>query len=166
MVMVLAILSAISIPKPRSGLAGPNITTQWDTVLTESVYTEVGEIVSYGDFNNDGYDDIVGSSPGYGWDRGISRIWLGGYNFNGTLDLVIPSPTADLQRFGFARATGDFNNDGYCDIAISQPYDVGGILLTPLAGYMFLPVIPNSYRIQHTPMTITLSLSQLTVYGR
>jgi len=116
---------------------GPNITTQWDTVLTESVYTEVGEIVSYGDFNNDGYDDIVGSGPGYGWDRGISRIWLGGYNFNGTLDLVIPSPTADLQRFGFARATGDFNNDGYCDIAISQPYDVGGILLTPGRVYVF-----------------------------
>jgi len=115
----------------------PNLTTQWDVQLTESVYTTRGEIVSHGDFNNDGFEDIVGASAGFAFDTGIAWIWLGGNNFNGTVDLVIPAQPGVFEKFGFAKATGDFNNDGFCDVAISQPYSEGGALATPGKVFIF-----------------------------
>ncbi len=116
---------------------GPNLSTQWDVQLTEGVYTTRGEIVSHGDFNNDGYEDLVGSSAGYAFDTGIAWVWLGGSNFNGTVDLVIPAQPGVFENFGFAKATGDFNNDGFCDMAISQPYSEGGALATPGKVFIF-----------------------------
>lgn len=86
----------------------------------------------YGDFNIDGYDDIICSSHDVdGGAHGQAGLWLGGANVNGTMDLRIYEPSNSFyMNFGFAKAAGDFNGDGLCDVAISAPYwGVGGSFL-------------------------------------
>jgi hypothetical protein len=74
----------------------------------------------HGDFNGDGIDDIIGSQYDWGGYSGNACIWLGKAQFNGITDLIFGSPHVGKQ-FGWAKAAGDFNNDGLCDVAISEP---------------------------------------------
>jgi hypothetical protein len=78
-------------------------------------------LMVYGDFNGDGYDDIVASDHRWSLFNGDVVIWLGGQNVNGTYDLRLPAPEIG-SNFGYSKATGDFNGDGLCDLAVSAPY--------------------------------------------
>ena len=83
----------------------------------------VGNPFIFGDINGDGYDDIIGSSfLGTGSYTGEVAIWVGGPNMNGLIDMYL-SPPSDYhyRNFGWAKATGDFNGDGLCDLAVSAP---------------------------------------------
>ena len=78
-------------------------------------------LMVYGDFNGDGYDDIVASDHRWSYFDGDVVIWLGGQNVNGTYDLRLAHPQV-ADNFGYSKATGDFNGDGLSDIAVSAPF--------------------------------------------
>ena len=77
---------------------------------------EFQRCLEHGDFNNDGFEDVVGASFGSGF-----AVWLGKENVNGTADLIIHNP--GYENFGYSLVTGDFNADGYCDIAIAASHE-------------------------------------------
>jgi hypothetical protein len=86
-----------------------------------------GEALAAGDFNQDGYDDLVIGVPGedtsFGNDAGVMMV------LNGTAAGLEASTTiwsrgsqaGDYELFGCALATGDFDNDGYDDLAVGIP---------------------------------------------
>ncbi len=93
-----------------------------------------GRALSAGDLNGDGYDDLAIGIPLedvgnvadagavqvlYGTSRGLSAA------FDQLLDENATSAEGGAQeddRFGYALAIGDFNNDGYADLAVGIPY--------------------------------------------
>lgn len=93
----------------------------------------------YGDFNGDGYDDIVASDHRWSYFDGDVLLWLGGQNVNGTYDLRLAHPQV-ADNFGYSKATGDFNGDGLSDLAVSAPFfwDEGsGYDVTPGKVYIY-----------------------------
>ncbi|MDD3563623.1 MAG: T9SS type A sorting domain-containing protein [Candidatus Cloacimonetes bacterium] len=109
-----------------------DLTAQWDVALPVLSYGGYawGVFVN-GDFNNDGFGDIVTSDYIYGGRDGIAYLWMGGSQFNSTVDLVLYAPPGGVgEWYGYCMATGDFNNDGFCDLAISEPYCASGALWT------------------------------------
>lgn len=92
-----------------------------------------GWSLAAGDFNNDGYDDLAIGAPKedvngddnagyvnvlYGTSNGIDDAY--DQSFHQDTDGISSSTEAD-DHFGFSLATGDFNNDGYADLAIGSP---------------------------------------------
>jgi hypothetical protein len=119
-------------------LGSSNLSSQWDFVIDDIFTTSDGYDLVHGDFNNDGCEDFMGTNYHYGGDDGRAYVWLGGHNPNGTVDLTIPFINGISEQFGWAKAAGDFNNDGYCDVAISQPYAQSAPLATPGRIFIYL----------------------------
>jgi D-alanyl-D-alanine carboxypeptidase len=88
-----------------------------------------GWAVAAGDFDNDGYDDLATSAP---WDDVNSGNQIGtvvvnpgspfGVTHVGAYERGLSYLPQDTVRFGHALASGDFNNDGYDDLAVGAPY--------------------------------------------
>jgi hypothetical protein len=104
---------------------------------TADEHDRFGSSLTVGDFDGDGYTDLaVGvpyedvGSPGvvnagavnvlYGSASGITSS---GSNYWHQDVASIGSITEDDDRFGFALTAGDFDGDGYTDLAVGVPYE-------------------------------------------
>jgi hypothetical protein len=93
----------------------------------------------YGDFNHDGYTDmavgILGATVDGFSNAGEVEVFYGGPSGLGAApSLTVTEDSANVfnkasagDEFGFALATGDFNGDGFADLAIGAPFDSVGI---------------------------------------
>lgn len=97
--------------------------------------------VAVGDFNGDGWRDLAIGNPNdtvgnqtnagavtivYGTASGLAEAGKQSLTQN-NLNTTNKSETGD--QFGYALAVGDFNHDGYDDLAVGIPFeDVGGIV--------------------------------------
>lgn len=97
------------------------------TVTGSSADDLFGHNVSgIGDFNDDGYDDVIVGAPGVNSKRGSAYIFFGGPWFNGSLsadsaDVTINgSISGDLFGWDVSDA-GNMNNDNYDDVIIGAP---------------------------------------------
>lgn len=97
--------------------------TPWTTLIHVA-----NREVSFGDFNGDGYSDMITSDHRSGFWKGAAGLWLGGPNPNGVLDLrITPPPVSPTYQFGWGPPTvGDFNGDGYDDVAFCAPQSSHG----------------------------------------
>ena len=99
-----------------------------------------GSILSAGDFNNDGRDElvisVVGETVSTQTDAGAVHILRGsaagliaaGSQFISRTTGGVLGTAADDDEFGAAIATGDFNDDGFADLAIAAPgSEVGAV---------------------------------------
>jgi hypothetical protein len=92
-------------------------------LLLEAEYADEGH--SFGDLNNDGYSDIIMANSSYSlWD-GKVYIFIGGDTNSTSYDYSLYTHNAELNwswgEFGTSIASGDFNNDGYDDLAVGAP---------------------------------------------
>jgi hypothetical protein len=77
----------------------------------------------FGDVNGDGFDDVIGCDNSYFGSTGQGGVWLGGPTMNETRDIALNPPSNyQYRNFGWSKAAGDFDADGYCDIAFSAPF--------------------------------------------
>jgi hypothetical protein len=112
-------------------------------------WEDFGDSLAVGDFNRDGQDDLaVGASgdgnfePGSQSSQGVVHIIFGSpAGLTLTDNQIWSQSTAWIlgvrehqDQFGYALATGDFNGDGYDDLAIGVPgerigpgYDMGAV---------------------------------------
>ncbi len=92
-------------------------------VFGSAVSSRLGTSVSgAGDFNGDGYDDVIVGAPGI--DR--AYVYYGGAPANATADVTLSSASPD--SFGCSvSGAGDMNGDGFDDVIVGAPLnDTGG----------------------------------------
>jgi hypothetical protein len=94
-----------------------------------------GSALASGDFNHDGYDDLAVGVPGEDLgaltDAGGVAVFYGGSSGIGspgnqfyTQDSPgVPDTAGNNDEFGSALAAGDFDHDGYADLAVGVPKD-------------------------------------------
>jgi hypothetical protein len=101
---------------------------------------EFGSSLATGDFNGDGYADLAIGVPGedsagstsggrvaviHGSPTGLTatgnQTWQEGSS-------GLPGLPGDDEFFGLTLATGDFNGDGYADLAVAAPWETAGPL--------------------------------------
>ena len=119
------------------------IVAKFRTLGTNESLDGFGRAVASGDFDGDGYDDLVVGAPreAPGSDPNSGYIFI----YRGTpfglapwhgLDQAGIGSNEDDDRFGFSFASGDFNGDGKDDLAVGAPGEAP--FSDPKSGYVFI----------------------------
>ncbi len=130
-----------------------------------------GQVMTVGDFNGDGYDDLVVGVPGENIgskvDAGIIQILEGGSS-GLTPSRVITQSTSGVpgvveagDLFGAALVSADFDNDGFDDLAVASPGE--GIGSHGDAGSV--TIIPGSSNGLSTPSSYSLHQGTSGIQG-
>jgi len=129
---------------------------EFDLGSTGAENDHFGQSLVVGDFNGDGFDDLVIGVPGQDdgdgdFDVGMIGVLYGapgsplsepagGFNFGALQwwwESLIGQQSEDHDEFGWSLAAGDFNGDGYDELAIGAPGEVisgahhGEVLVMP-----------------------------------
>ncbi len=106
------------------GLAPVGDVTQASVTFTGTSGNYVGQAVSVGDFNADGYDDMLIGEEYNRTSAGSAWVVYGGTSVASTaLSTGADAEfygTTSYDYFGFAHAAGDLDGDGYDDVAIGH----------------------------------------------
>jgi len=115
----------------NNGVNGDTANCDWRAEPDQS-YAYMGTYLTVGDFNGDGYDDLACGAAGFDrgeTDEGVVFIWYGslaglnnGTNGDATNYAWIGESNQSDANLGYALASGDFNGDGYEDVAVGAPY--------------------------------------------
>jgi hypothetical protein len=111
-------------------------------VESDSSNSSFGWSVSAGDFNGDGYGDLVVGAPDYDFifeDDGKVFVYFGGPAGPSTTADWVAETDQSGAKFGYTVAAGDFNDDGYDDLVVGATmYDNGigneGVVFVWLGG--------------------------------
>ncbi len=95
-------------------------------------------VCGIGDVNGDGYADFAAGAhqPGVGYGKVLVFLGHAG-GPSSTPDRVLGGPSFDSQ-FGTAVTGGDFNGDGYADLAVGSPNNDGGSYTNCGGAFMYL----------------------------
>jgi FG-GAP repeat len=123
LLVLLLLLAAVASPAPR-GLAQSQLAAQPDASVRA-------------DFNQDGTDDLAvgipGEDVGRSLDAGAVNVLYGGAaGLTGSASQLFTQVGGAIEAgdsFGDAIATGDFNHDGYADLAVGAPFEDAGSMI-------------------------------------
>lgn len=115
-------------------------TAFWNAEDQRETDDQFGEVLDWGDFNGDGYHDLAigipAESVGSLETAGAVQVFYGSKNgFSGKPDGFFTQDSDDIagaaeanDEFGNALAAGDFDGDGFDDLAIGSHYEtVNGV---------------------------------------
>ena len=103
------------------GNATGMLTPSWE-VLGDSLKISLGYSLAVGDFDNNGFVDVVAGAPGALGDdtiEGRAYVYLNANGILGDSAAWSTNNAGQGSRFGDAVDTGDVNNDGFSDLAVS-----------------------------------------------
>ncbi len=86
-----------------------------------------GPVSGVGDFNGDGYDDLVAGACHKDGGRGAAYIFPGGPDLSDKKALALSGQGQNISWFGHSvSGAGDVNGDGYDDIIVGEPQSGAG----------------------------------------